>query len=251
MLIWVSIWCHCLSARKTSFSVSCRAHLLAVNLLSLCFSENEFIPPSFLKDSFAGYGILVRQFFFFFPFSNLNMLSTPSYLHCFWREVNHCFIILLYMITVFYYFENLSLVDCSPWGREESDTTDWLHFHFSLSCIGEGNGNPLQCSCLENPRDGGAWRAAIYGVAQSQTWLKRLSSSSNIWIGRLSRADCPSSVGGPHPIPWWPEQNRKSDLPANKREWASVPPAWLRSHLDVALFSAFRLRLKHQPFLGS
>ena len=57
-----------------------------------------------------------------------------------------------------------------------------LHFDFSLSCIGEGNGNPLQCSCLENPRDGGAWRAAVYGVAQSRTRLKRLSSSSsNMW----------------------------------------------------------------------
>ena len=65
---------------------------------------------------------------------------------------------------------------CSPWGREESDTTEWLHFHFSLSCTGEGNGNPLQCSCLENPRDGGAWWAADYGVAQSWTRLKRLSS---------------------------------------------------------------------------
>ena len=61
----------------------------------------------------------------------------------------------------------------------ESDTTERLHFHFSLSCIGEGNGNPLQCSCLENPRDGGAWWVAIYGVAQSQTRLKRLSSSSS------------------------------------------------------------------------
>ena len=50
-----------------------------------------------------------------------------------------------------------SLVGCSPWGRQESDTTERLHFHFSLSCIGEGNGNPLQCSCLENSRDGGAW----------------------------------------------------------------------------------------------
>ena len=56
-----------------------------------------------------------------------------------------------------------SLVGCSPWGREESDTTEWLHFHFSLSCIEEGNGNQLQCSCLENPRDRGAWWAAIYG----------------------------------------------------------------------------------------
>ena len=72
-----------------------------------------------------------------------------------------------------------SLVGCSPWGREEQDTTERFHFHFSLSCIGEGHGNPLQCSCLENPRDGGAWRAAIYGIAQSQTRLKRLSSSSS------------------------------------------------------------------------
>ena len=72
-----------------------------------------------------------------------------------------------------------SLVGCSPWGYWESDTTEWLHFHFSLSCIGEGNGNPLQCSCLENPRDGGAWWAVVYGVAQSQTRLKRLSSSSS------------------------------------------------------------------------
>ena len=70
-----------------------------------------------------------------------------------------------------------SLVGYSPWGCEEWDTTERLHFHFSLSCIGEGNGNPLQCSCLENPRDGGAWWAAIYGVAQSRTRLKRLSSS--------------------------------------------------------------------------
>ena len=74
-----------------------------------------------------------------------------------------------------------SLVGCSPWGREESDMTERLHFHFLLSCIGEGNGNPLQCSCLENPRDGGAWWAAIYGVAQSRTQLKRLSSSSGGW----------------------------------------------------------------------
>ena len=68
---------------------------------------------------------------------------------------------------------------CSPWGREESDTTERLDLHFSLSRIGEGNGNPLQCSCLENPRDGGAWWAAVSGVAQSRTRLKRLSSSSS------------------------------------------------------------------------
>ena len=73
-----------------------------------------------------------------------------------------------------------SLVGCSPWGRSESsDMTERLHFHFSLSCIGEGNGNPLQCCCLENPRDGGAWWAAICGVAQSRTQMKQLSSSSS------------------------------------------------------------------------
>ena len=67
-------------------------------------------------------------------------------------------------------------------GSLESDTTAQLHFHFSLSCIGEGNGNPLQCSCLENPRDGGAWWAAVYGVTQSRTLLKRLSSSRKTCI---------------------------------------------------------------------
>ena len=65
------------------------------------------------------------------------------------------------------------------WGHWGLDTTERLHFHFSLSCIGEGNGNPLQCSCLENPRDGGAWWAAVYGVTQSRTRLKWLSSSSS------------------------------------------------------------------------
>src|SRR5574337_1011805 len=74
-----------------------------------------------------------------------------------------------------------SLVGCSPWGRSELDMTERLHFHFSPSCIGEGKGNPLQCSCLENPRDGGAWWAAVYGVAQSRTRLKRLSSSSTLY----------------------------------------------------------------------
>ena len=69
----------------------------------------------------------------------------------------------------------------SPWGRWQSDTTERLHFHFSLSCIGEGNGNPLQYSCLEDPRDGGALWAAVYGVAQSCTRLKRLSSSNHLY----------------------------------------------------------------------
>ena len=80
-----------------------------------------------------------------------------------------------------------SLVGCSPWGRWGSDTTERLHFHFSLSCIGEGNGNPFQCSCLENPRDGGIWWASIYGVTQSRTRLKRLSSSSSSSVFLLSQ----------------------------------------------------------------
>ena len=73
-----------------------------------------------------------------------------------------------------------SLVGCSSWGHYESGTTQRFHFHFSLSCTVEGNGNPLQCSCLENPRDGGAWWAAVYGFTQSRTRLKRLSSSSSV-----------------------------------------------------------------------
>ena len=71
---------------------------------------------------------------------------------------------------------------CSPWGRWESDMTEQLQFHFSLSCIGEGNGNPLHCSCLENCRDSGAWWAIVYGVVKSRTRLKWLSSSRSIVI---------------------------------------------------------------------
>ena len=77
-------------------------------------------------------------------------------------------------------------------GLLESDPTERLHFHFSLSCTGEGNGNPLQCSCLENPRDGGAWWAAVSGVTQSQTRLTRLSSSRAGWrdgVGQRVRGD--------------------------------------------------------------
>ena len=80
--------------------------------------------------------------------------------------------------------ESQGLVGCCLWGHTESDTTERLHFHFSLSCIGGGNGNPLQCSCLENPRGRGAWWAAVYGIAQSRTQLKRLSSSSSLGLER-------------------------------------------------------------------
>ena len=81
-------------------------------------------------------------------------------------------------------------------GSLESDTTERLHFHFSLSCIGEGNGSPLQCSCLENPRDGEAWWAAVSGVAQNRTRLKRLSSSgsSRLFLSyHFSKINCSAS----------------------------------------------------------
>ena len=102
-----------------------------------------------------------------------------------------------------------SLVGYSPWDHKESDTTEWLHFHFSLWCIGGGNGNPLQYSFLENPRDRGAWWAAICGVVQSRTQLKRLSSSSScrtIWrflrscFWHLSRDDSRSGLSWDHPL---------------------------------------------------
>ena len=111
-----------------------------------------------------------------------------------------CFIFLIYLLfsIAFWWTMEKAMAPYSstlawkiPWMEEpgrlqsmgslESDTTERLHFHFSLLRIGERNGNPLQCSCLENPRDGGAWLAAVYGVAQSRTRLKWLSSSSSIW----------------------------------------------------------------------
>ena len=90
-----------------------------------------------------------------------------------------------------------SLVGCSSWGRWGSDETEQLPFHFSLSCVGKGNGNPLQCSCLENPRDGGGWWAAVSGVAQSRTRLKWLSS---IYYRPLVRYSCPLSAGILHAL---------------------------------------------------
>ena len=98
-----------------------------------------------------------------------------------------------------------SLVGCSPWGRWESDT-EWLHFHCSLSCIGKGNGNPLRCSCLENPRDSGACWAPVYGVAQSWTRLKRLSSSSS--SSSLEKEMAAHSSFLAWEIPWTEELGR-------------------------------------------
>ena len=94
-----------------------------------------------------------------------------------------------------------SLVGCRPWGREESHTTERLHFHFSLSCIGEGNGNPLQCSCLENPRDRGAWLAAVHKVSKSQTQLKGPSTYTGEGNGNPLQYSC---LGNPRDGgAWW------------------------------------------------
>ena len=79
----------------------------------------------------------------------------------------------------------------------------WLHFHFSLSRTGEGNDNPLQCSCLEDPRDGAAWWAAIYGVAQSQTQLKQLSSSSRQWMTMQPAPKINLRHWISNELPWW------------------------------------------------
>ena len=139
-----------------------------------------------------------------------------------------------------------SLVGCSSWGHEESDTTERLHFHFSLSCIGEGNGNPLQCSCVKNPRDREAWWAAVYRVAQSRTWLKRLSSNS-----RLSKACWWLSF---NLLKTWIEQQCRSCLeqegtPPTSLLWAgalvSFKPLDLNRSLSSSWFSrlqAFRLK---------
>ena len=86
------------------------------------------------------------------------------------------------------------LVGCSPLGQEDRTWLSDFTFNFHFSCIGEGNGNPLQCSCLENPRDGGAWWAAVYGVPQSWTRLQRLSSSSSSWWNRVVVAEAGVAV---------------------------------------------------------
>ena len=103
---------------------------------------------------------------------------------------------------------------CSLWGRGESDTTERLPFYFSLSCLGEGNGNPLQCSCLENPRDSGAWWAAVYGVAQSRTRLKQLSSSSSsrTRVAEAERVERQGSGGDETERPWGQMRKRLVEL---------------------------------------
>ena len=113
-----------------------------------------------------------------------------------------------------------SLVGCSPWGRWGSDTTERLCFHLLLSCIGEGNGYPFQFSCLENPRDRGAWWATVYGVAQSQTRLTWLSSSSiRVRPPKGQHREARASVWG----------NRKSRVPTRVR---GLRPERLRRCLE-------------------
>ena len=130
-----------------------------------------------------------------------------------------------------------SLVGCSPRGRKESDTTGRLHFHFSLSCIGEGNGSPLQCSCLENPRNGGAWWAAVCGVAQSRTRLKWLSSSSRLLFQKSQWQPTPVTLAWK--IPWTEEPGRLQSLGL----WR-VGHDWVTS---LSLFTFMHWRRKWQP----
>ena len=136
-------------------------------------------------------------------------------------------------------------------GSLESDTTERLHFHFSLLCTGEGNGNPLQCSCLENPRDGRAWWAAIYGVTQSRTRLKWLSSTSHTYMflswlspnqiphegAQKSRGSLPfqthlSPTPYPKPILWphnvvfsWPPEKSHGSFKSSSNVISSLKPS--------------------------
>ena len=129
-----------------------------------------------------------------------------------------------------------------PWGCWGSDTTERLHFHFSLSCIGEGNGNPLQCSCLENPRDGGAWWAAVYGVAQSQTRLKQLSSSSSSSSSSsfANNGLSSQSYGFSISHEWmWELDYKESWAPKNCCFWIVVLDKTLKSPLDCKEIELF------------
>ena len=129
-------------------------------------------------------------------------------------------------------------------GSLESDTTERLHFHFSLSCIGKGNGNPLQCSCLENPRDGEAWLAAVYGVAQSRTRLRQLSSSS-----RLCESESPNRM-------YWElgallAIKVKSLYPIHHFLWNSMATDSLPFFLPFSLLSLYPFPLSFSPSLSS
>ena len=139
-----------------------------------------------------------------------------------------------------------SLVGCSPWGRWESDTTEQLHFHFLLSCIGEGDGNPLQCSCLENPRDAGAWWAAVSGVAQSRTWLKRLSSSSRkTEMDTFQKSELKKTQPKTSQVLWKTPEDIKPDSNQSKRRegpWGHDKISWLRNSIPSST-----VPIRHSP----
>ena len=130
--------------------------------------------------------------------------------------------------------------------------TERLQFHFSLSCIGEGNGNPFQCSCLENPRDGGAWWAAVYGVAQSRTRLKWLSSRQKLALGSgLAERMCAYSVTQPCPTLCYPMDYKSpvssvhGILQAKILEWVAISfssrkdDTWSKTlcHFTISIYS--------------
>ena len=141
-------------------------------------------------------------------------------------------------------------------GRKELDMTEWLRFHISLSCIGEGNGNPLQCSCLENPRDGGAWWAAVYGTAQGRIRLKRRSSSSRmseVFPGDSAVGNPLTNVGGagnsfnpwvgkiPWRRVWWPTPVFLPGESHGQRSMVGHSP-WCYKELDMTEFMTNRWR---------
>ena len=124
----------------------------------------------------------------------------------------------------------------------ESDTTEWLHFHFSsLSCIGEGNGNPLQCSCLENPRDVGAWWAAVSGVAQSRTQLKRLSSSSRDFSGGPMVSTLHFHCQGPRFDPCLGKKD-----PTSRVAWGNIKIKFMTSNLTQTITAS-----RHPYYISS
>ena len=171
-----------IQATKASFAFGSGLFLLANVLPKLSWSLNLCLHPDLWLPSFTT-----------LSWSSLPGLPSPHSL--WWRRQWHPTPVLLPGKSHGW----RSLVGFSPWGRDESDTTERLHFYFSLSCIGEGNGNPLQCSCLENPRDSRAWWAAVCGVTQSRTWLRRLSS--NIHSEPTDFFVCASAT--PAPTAWF------------------------------------------------
>ena len=169
--------CDCLRCiANSSHHCSSKMHLLSSEVILKKFSQLALSIISMLKFRLCVLTAHFEMYVFLYCCISQNFqfkLNPSSY--SFGRRQWHPTPVLLHGKS----HGRRSLVGCSPWGREELDMTERFHFHFSLSRIGGRNGNPLQCSCLEKPRNGGAWWAAIYGVTQSRTRLKQLSSSSS------------------------------------------------------------------------